>query len=590
MEQINCLNNLDSSITNTKKVYLKRQYNTRIPDASIAEAQKVYIYEQFFSNRNTTTLKRLYSSANRNDYHSKVQSLVKQYILDPNLTIWKYDEQNKDKDSYLEVTIDCFKKDIVYNRIKGKSHHLAKKKRNEYGSDKKTIIEQQQIIKKMEQAKEQYTEVFNRWIEHRQVMMNVLTTYHKCIDSKDMDGMVALKKSLNSDFSIPVQRRSIPVQRRWDSYIFGNLIKDTTQYKKRLKVSYERHVQTQPVYTNATVCTIAEKIAENLSLPQEVDETRTQQAEEEEGRKIADRVSLEHHIITPPVYINATGCTNTEEEEKSRRIAAEESRTGTAANNVARNEEDSHRIPGEFATQPADEEEENRIIRAEEEETNAADFARQQPEAEEVTCSIVQRSEVNECSIIAVKSCRNAEAHEPESQEQPEEDDCIIIDGGSCRSNQAHELESQEQQEKDDCIIIEVGSCSSIQAQELESQDLPATLHSNIIARQQESTDPSRVARHLEFYNMCDQIKHIHYSNVYLLATETASMLFVFQNADEDQLQVPIPDRITTSRKKILHLVRCNYKKYYVDFTETQNEVNKQFIYIIHFLTCYLRI
>ena len=111
----------------------------------------------------------------------------------------------------------------------------------------------------------------------------------------------------------------------------------------------------------------------------------------------------------------------------------------------------------------------------------------------------MQRSEENECSIIAVKSCRNAEAHEPESQEQPEEDDCIIIDGGSCRSNQAHELESQEQQEEDDCIIIEVDSCSSIQAQELESQDLPATLHSNIIARQQESTDPSRRARHLEF-------------------------------------------------------------------------------------------
>ena len=84
MEQINRLNNLHSSITNTKKVYLKRQCNKKIPvDAPIDHAQKVYIYEQFFSNRNTTTLKRLYSSANRNDYHSKVQSLVKQYILDP---------------------------------------------------------------------------------------------------------------------------------------------------------------------------------------------------------------------------------------------------------------------------------------------------------------------------------------------------------------------------------------------------------------------------------------------------------------------------------------------------------------------------
>ena len=520
MEQINRLNNLHSSITNTKKVYLKRQCNKKIPvDAPIAHAQKVYIYEQFFSNRNTTTLKKLYCN-DKNGYDSKVQSLVKQYILDLNLTIWKYDEQIKDKDSFLEVTIDFFKKNIVYNRIKGKSCHLAKKKRNEYGSDKNTIIEQQHIITKMEQEKEQYTDVFNRWIEHCQVMMNVLTTYHKCIDSYDMNGMIELKKTLNSDFSIPGQSQSV-------SYIFGNLVKDTTQYKKRLKVSHEHHVQTQPVYTNtisqehhvqtqhvytnATVCTIAEKIAENLSLPQEVDEDRTLQAEEEEFATQQDH-----------------------EEEENCRILAEEIEKNRR--NVA----------------------DNRTRIDEERPGIATEFARQQAGVEETTRSIGQRSEKNECSIIAVKSSRNAEAHELESQEQIEEDDCIII-------------------EADDCIILEVESCRSKHAKKFESQDLPATLQSNIIASQQESNDPLRLARHLEFYNMCDQIKHIHCSMVELLKTESASLLYLFKKADEDQLQVPIPVNITKSRKKILDLVRTNYKKYFVDFTETQNEVNKQF-------------
>ena len=230
----------------------------------------------------------------------------------------------------------------------------------------------------MEQEKEQYTEVFNRWIEHHQEMMNVLTTYHKCIDSNDMDGMIALKQTLNSDFSIPVQRQ-------WDSYRFGNLIKDTTQYKKRLKVSHEHHIRTQP------------------------------------------------DIKTQPVYINATGCTITEEEEKSRRIAAEECR---------RIEEERHRIAAEFARQQAEEEEENR--------RNRRNLARIEEERHRIAVEQVEEKE---------KSRRiRIEANETLAREQAEA------------------------KEKSRRIAAEE-SCSL-------SQDLPATLHSDIITNQQDANDP----------------------------------------------------------------------------------------------------
>jgi hypothetical protein len=59
--------------------------------------------------------------------------------------------------------------------------------------------------------------------------------------------------------------------------------------------------------------------------------------------------------------------------------------------------------------------------------------------------------------------------------------------------------------------------------------------------------------------------------------SEAKSMVKMFQKAGQDELQHTIPKKIPKSTTKLLNLVRKNYRKYFVEFTEQQNEYNKQF-------------
>ena len=608
MNQINVINNLHHSITSTKKVYLKRQHNKPLPtNSSIDTHQSEYIYQEFFSTTNNTTLEKLYCNINKEKYHAKVESLVKQYFEDRELTILKYDEDKNDGVSYLEVSIDDFKKTIS-NRIKIKLGSIIKKKSNEYGNRNNTILEQQHHITKMVQEMEQHTSHLNRWFQHHQEMMNVLATYHKCIDSNDMDGMIVLKQTLESNFLkvvvMPKYKKKTDVvekfmdyysnmmvlvmkynnviangnnneleelQQNWDSYVIGNLTNYTTQYKKRFKVSPVHHIGTQPVIINATGRTIVE----NLSQPQEEEVARTQQAEEDNCRITAENLatheaniaantlkleSLQHLIAEAQEEIKSQqGRIAEAQDESQQRLIAKEQELESLKHNIAAKTHEFELLIGRIAeakeleslqstiadTQKL-ESQQRRFAEAQELELHQSKIAAKEKELDSLQCIIAKAQEVESQRRIIAKE------QELDSQER-------II---------AKEQELKLLQPKIDAntqellvLIRRIAAANELESQQgtisvdnvarqhtEEDHSINAAENSDSIANQQEAIEPSHPAEQLEYHNQCDQIIHIKDTSKFLKKSELERLVKMFVNSD--QLDLPEPVSAMPQAKK----------------------------------------
>ena len=211
MNEINVFNVLHSSIVSTKAIYLKRKYNKPLPKELINDItthQIEYIYKRIFSKHHIERLTKLYFTKDKSLYHNEVSSIVNKYIVGPQLSIFKYNENTGD---FLILPIEDFKKSIhvrVAAQQKGiiSKGELSQKpiptqfKKKQYINMKNTILKQEETITNMQSKMKEMSTKFKGWFEFHQQIAVVLSQYNECIDTGNFNSLKEIKVKWEAEY------------------------------------------------------------------------------------------------------------------------------------------------------------------------------------------------------------------------------------------------------------------------------------------------------------------------------------------------------------------------------------------------------
>lgn len=211
MNQKSNTNVLHSSIVRTKAIYLKRRYNTTLPKnggLNIDTHQIEYIYNHIFSKEHVQRLTKLYFQKDKSMYHNEVSLIVNKYVVDPQLSIFRYNESRK---VFSKLPVEQFKKTIdvrIAAQQKGiiNIHQLSQKpvptniKKKQYIYMKKVILKQQKKISALESKMEDISFKYKGSFEFHQQIVRVLSQYNECIDTGGLKELKEIKEKWELEY------------------------------------------------------------------------------------------------------------------------------------------------------------------------------------------------------------------------------------------------------------------------------------------------------------------------------------------------------------------------------------------------------